>query len=213
MKTFIGGMEIKLYGRKELSQVFTNIVQSYLNSGFMIWMSGCTGSQGEEMKIDLSNDNGKTVYRVWMDKIRLYGSELREKYNVYDIDTVQIFVKKYDIKYAGQTLWMKEGTQVECYTYYLIDERKDVYVSNLNDFVELSGIQNLRRDVYYSMYYGNKEKKLSNSSFRAALKVARKEKGYKSILLKDITEVTRNNQGCYTISFSNRHSLNIKLAK
>ena len=213
MKTFIGGMEIKLYGKKELSQIFTNVVQSYLDSGFMIWMSGCSGSQGEEMKIDLSNDNGKTVYRVWMDKVRLYGSEIREKYNVYDIDTVQIFVKKYDIKYAGQTLWMKEGTQVECYTYYLIDERKDVYVSNLNDFVELSGIQNIRRDVRYSMYYSNKERKLSNSSFKAALKVARKEKGYKSILLKDITEVTRDNKGYYTISFSNRHSLSVKIAK
>ena len=213
MKTFIGGMEIKLYGKKELSQVFTNVVQSYLNSGFMIWMSGCTGSQGEEMKIDLSNDNGKTVYRVWMDKIRLYGSEIREKYHVYDIDTVQIFVKKYDTKYAHQTLWMKEGTQVECYTYYLIDERKGVYVSNLNDFVELSGIQKIRRDVYYSMHYSKKERKLPNSSFKAAFKVARKEKGYKSIQLKDITEVTRDNRGYYNISFSNRHSLSVKIAK
>ena len=129
MKTFVGGMEIKLYGKKELSQIFTNVVQSYLNSGFMIWLSGCTGSQGEEMKIDLSNDNGKTIYRVWMDKSSLYGSEISEKYKVYRIDTVEIFVKKYDIKYTGQTLWMKEGTQVECYTYYLIDERKNVYVS------------------------------------------------------------------------------------
>lgn len=213
MKTSIGGKEIKLYGKEELSQVFTNIVQSYLNSGFMIWMSGCTGSQGEEMKIDLSNDNGKTVYRVWMDKSTLYGSEIREKYHVYDIDTVQIFVKKYDIKYAGQTLWMKEGTQVECYTYYLIDERKSVYVSNLNDFVELSGIQNIRRDIYYSTYYSKKERKLSNSSFKAAFKIARKEKGYKSILLKDITEVTRDDRGYYTISFSNRHSLSVKIAK
>ena len=213
MKTFVGGMEIKLYGKKELSQIFTNVVQSYLNSGFMIWLSGCTGSQGEEMKIDLSNDNGKTIYRVWMDKSSLYGSEISEKYKVYRIDTVEIFVKKYDIKYTGQTLWMKEGTQVECYTYYLIDERKNVYVSNLNDFVELSGIQNIRRDVYYSMYYSKKERKLPNSSFKAAFKVARKEKGYKSIQLKDITAVTRDNRGYYNISFSNRHSLSVKIAK
>ena len=213
MKTFIGGMEIKLYGRKELSQVFTNVVQYYLNSGFMIWMSGCTGSQGEEMKIDLSNDNGKTVYRVWMDKGSLYGSEIQEKYNSYRIDTVEIFVKKYEIKHKNQTLWMKEGTQVECYTYYLIDERKEVYVSNLSDYVELLGIQNIRRDVYYSTYYSSKERKLPSSSFKAALKVAKKEKGYKSIQLKDITEVTRDYRGYYTISFSNKHPLSVKLEK
>lgn len=213
MKTFVGGKEIKLYGKREISQVFTNIVQSYLNDGFIIWMSGCSGSQGEEMKVDLSKDNGKTIYRVWMDKGNLYGSDIREKYNTYRIDTIEIFVKKYDIKYDNQTLWMKEGEKVESYTYYLIDERKGVYVFDLDNFAELIGIQNIRRDIYYSTYYSKKERKLPNSSFKAAFKVARKEKGYKSILLKDITEVTRNNQGYYTISFSNRHSLSVKIAK
>ena len=212
MKTFIDEKEIKLYGKNELSQVFINVVQSYLNSGFMIWMSGCSGSQGEEMKIDLSNDNGKTVYRVWMDKTTLYGSEIREKYNVYDIDIVQIFVKKYDIKYTGQTLWMKEGTQVECYTYYLIDQRKGVYVSNLNDFVELSEIQNERQRVRWE---SKKEwKSVSSIPSKILLNVVRKQKGYKSVAAKDIQSVERRvGKGYYRINFNNRSTLLLEIAK
>lgn len=210
MKTFVGGKEIKLYGRTELSQVFTNLVQSYLNSGFMIWMSGCSGSQGEKMKIDLSNDNGKTVYRIWMDEEHLYGREAEEKFHSYGVDTMKIFVKKYDITYNNQTLWMSEGEEVESYTYYRIDDRKDIYVFNSDDYIELNGIKTLRRDIYYSMYYSKKERKLSDSSFRAAWNVAKKEKGYKSILLKDITEVTRYAKG-YTISFSNKPSLSVNI--
>ena len=213
MKTFIGGKEIELYGKTELSKAFTNVVQSYLNSGFMIWMSGCSGSQGEIMKVDLSNDNGKTVYRVWMDDECRWGGENPEKYHVYEVNTVKIFVKKYEIKYPGSTLWMKEGEEVESYIYYKIDDCKCIYVVDENDFIELMKIHDNRRHVHYSTYYSNKERKLSNSSFKAAFKVARKEKGYKSILLKDITEVTRDNRGYYTISFSNRHSLSVKIAK
>lgn len=210
MKTFVGGKEIKLYGKKELSQVFTNLVQSYLNSGFMIWMSGCSGSQGEKMKIDLSNDNGKTVYRIWMDEEHLYGRDVEEKFHSYGVDTMKIFVKKYNITHNNQTLWMSEGEEVESYTYYRIDERKGIYVFNSDDYIELNGIQNLRKAIYYSMYYSKKERKLSDSSFRAAWNVAKKEKGYKSILLKDITEVTRYAKG-YTICFNNKPSLSVNI--
>ena len=210
MKTTINGKEIKLYGKKELSQVFTNLVQSYLNSGFMIWMSGCSGSQGEKMKIDLSNDNGKTVYRIWMDEEHLYGRDVEEKFHSYGVDTMKIFVKKYKITYNNQTLWMSEGEEVESYTYYRIDERKDIYVFNSDDYIELNGIRILRRNIYYSMYYSKKERKLSDSSFRAAWNVAKKKKGYKSVSLKDITEVTRYAKG-YTISFSNKPSLSVNI--
>ena len=78
---------------------------------------------------------------------------------------MKIFVKKYDIEYKYQTLWMKEGEEVECYTYYKVDDRKDVYVSDVNAFVELSEIQNIRRDVRYSIYCSKKEHKLSNSGY------------------------------------------------
>lgn len=211
MKTTINGKEIELYGRTELSKAFTNVVQSYLNSGFMIWMSGCTGSQGELMKVDLSNDNGKTVYRVWMDDDRLWGRENLEKYHTYDVDTVKIFVKKYEIKYPGSTLWMKEGEEVESYIYYKVDDRKGVYVVDENDFIELIKVHNNRQQLRWEMH--KEYKALSNIPSKVLLNVVRKQKGYKSVAVRDICSVDRRvGKGYYRIEFKNRATLLLEIA-
>lgn len=212
MKTFVGGKEIKLYGKKELSQVFTNIVQSYLDSGFMIWMSGCSGSQGEIMKVDLSNDNGKTVYRVWMKDDRLYGDDIEKKFHSYDVDVMKIFVKKYDIEYTCQTLWMKEGEEVECYTYYKIDDYKDIYVFDECDYVDLIWIHNERQRVRWEL---RKDwVSISGIPSKILLSVVRKQKGYKSVTAKDIQSVERRiNKGFYKINIANRSSLLLKIVK
>ena len=212
MKTFIGGKEIKLYGKKELSQAFTNIVQSYLNSGFMIWMSGCSGSQGEEMKIDLSNDNGKTVYRVWMNDDHLYGDDVEKKFHSYDVNVMKIFVKKYDIEYKCHTLWMNEGEEVECYTYYKIDDHKDVYVFDECDYADLIWIHNERQRVRWEL---KKDwKSVHGIPSKILLNIVRKQKGYKSVAAKDIQSVERRiNKGYYKINITNRSSLLLEIVK
>jgi len=212
MKTFVGGKEIKLYGKKELSQAFTNIVQSYLNSGFMIWMSGCSGSQGEEMKIDLSNDNGKTVYRVWMKDERLYGDDVEKKFHSYDVNAMKIFVKKYNIECKHQTLWMREGEEVECYTYYRIDDYKDVYVFDECDYADLIWIHNERQRGRWDL---RKDwESISSVPSKVLLNIVRKQKGYKSVAAKDIQSVERRiNKGYYKINIVNRSSLLLEIAK
>ena len=73
MKTTINGREIKLFGRQEISKVFTQKVSEYSVSGFYFNLSENTrGHQGEELAAYLTKDGGKTIYfifcgqRVWL---------------------------------------------------------------------------------------------------------------------------------------------------
>ena len=214
MKTTINGKEIKLFGRKELSEEFTKIVQDYLAKGFMInYSEASSGSQGEEMKIDLSNDGGKTVYRIWMDK----SYESLEK-SWQRIDTMEILVEKFENAYNASTLWAGKGETVFEKKFYRIDEgfsRKAVYCENKEDYDLFNAKRKQRwedkRGTDLDRY--NDYIDLSEKYNRLAIRCVRKIKGWKSAQLKDVTKVQRRIGYGYEIRFNTGKCCVIKTAE
>lgn len=66
MKTTVNGKEIKVFGRNDISIVFTQKVNEMLGQGFVFCFQ--SGTQGEEGKVCLTNDGGKTVYVFYVHK-------------------------------------------------------------------------------------------------------------------------------------------------
>ena len=216
MKTTINRKEIKLFGRQELSAEFTKIIQEYLLKGFMInYSEASRGSQGEEMKLDLSNDGGKTVYRIWMDKD--YAQMDVEK-TWGRIDTMEIIVEKFENAYNTSTLWAGKGETVFEKKFYRIDEgysRNAVYCENKEDYnlfyAEREQRWENKRGTEFDRY-GRNKKELAAKYNQIAIKSVRKMKGWKSALLKDIKRVDRRFGYGYEVIFNNGKSCLIKTA-
>ena len=211
MKTTINGKEIKLFGRKELSAEFTKIVQEYLAKGFVInYSEASSGHQGEEMKLDLSNDGGKIVYRVWMDK------EYEVEKTLQRIDTMVIFIEKFEDAYNASTLWAGKGETVFEKKFYRIDEgysKFAVYCENKEDYNLFYAKREQRWENKRGTEldsYGRNKKELAAKYNQIAIKSVRKMKGWKSALLKDIKRVDRRIGYGYEVIFNNGKSCFIK---
>lgn len=214
MKTTINGKEIKLFGRQELSAEFTKIVQEYLAKGFVInYSEASSGHQGEEMKLDLSNDGGKTVYRVWMDKER---EAVNNDWN--RIDVMVIFIEKFENAYNASTLWAGKGETVFEKKFYRIDEgysKFAVYCENKEDYNLFYAKRKQRYEDKSGTEldrYGRNRKELAAKYNQIAIKSVRKMKGWKSALLKDIKRVDRRFGYGYEVIFNNGKSCYIKTA-
>lgn len=183
MKTTINGREIKLFGRQEIAMVFTQKVNEYLSQGFYFNLAESSrGHQGEELSAYLTKDGGKTVYLIFADKE--YG-------NYDDADKMVLYVKKYE-NAEGRTCWMKEGEEVWKKTFYQLENhhryRQEVYVESRDEYKAIKSIQDERYDQRHNLPY---EKELPASAKRIAVDILRKKRGYKTILVKDVTKVVR----------------------
>lgn len=215
MKTTINEKEIRLYGRKELSAEFTNVVTGYLQNGFVInYSRAARGSQGEEMKIDLTNDNGKTVYRVWMDTDRESLDKSEKWYR--SVGYIRITVERYDDVEDVDTLWFGRGERVYEKRYYEIDERpRKVYCETKEEYLEISAKQDARWQAQRGSdidYYCN-TKELDEKYKKLALKSVKKIKGYKSTLLLDVTRVDRKFNGGYIVHLKEGKTCYLSLKK
>ena len=190
MKTIINGKEIKLYGDKELSEIFTQKVNEYLAKGFLVWYSHCSGCQGEEMKVDLSNDNGNTVYRIWMEK--------RYTCSILGCN-ISIFIKKYTNAKNKRTLWKNDGETVFEKSFVGVGERcgKNVYCDTEN----CADFENKKRERFESKRISNARN--INVSKKVLLKCVKAQKGYKTVKEKDIASIIRYmNQSRYFVTFT-----------
>lgn len=179
MKTIVNGKEIKLFGRNEIGMAFTEKVNEYLMKGFIFYLGEeGRGHQGEETKVCLTNDGGKTVYVIFLDKV----------YNRMDLpNTMELFVKKYER--TGRTFWMKEGEEIFRKVFYEISSRRrnDVYVENEEDSKAITKISDERLNAKYSNK--NAFEKLPATANKIAFRILKKMKGYKSVPLKNIEYV------------------------
>lgn len=180
MKTTVNGKEIKLFGRNEIGMAFTEKVNEYLMKGFIFYLGEeGRGHQGEETKVCLTNDGGKTVYVIFLDK----------RYNGFNsADTMELFVKKYER--TGRTFWLeKEGEEIFRKVFYEISSRRrnDVYVENEKDSKAITKISDERLHAKYANK--NQLKKLPATANKVAFQILKKMKGYKSVPLKNIEYV------------------------
>lgn len=180
MKTTVNGKEIKLFGTADISLMFTTIIQDYLNLGFIFnYAESARGTQGEDMKVDLTKDGGKTVYRVYVNK----------HYEGCGNTCVYIIVEKFTDCNGTSTLWQGQGEKISEKKLWQIDDRNNVYVESEEDFEAIKQVQRNRSNERYEIERCRKIKELSATANKIGLLLVRKIKGYKGTTLKQITKV------------------------
>lgn len=196
MKTTANGKEIKLFGLNEIGMAFTEKVNEYLMKGFIFYLGEeGRGHQGEETKVCLTNDGGKTVYVIFLNKA----------YNGLDLsNTMELFVKKYER--TGRTFWLeKEGEEIYKKVFYEISSRRRIYVENEEDWKAITKISNER---FYAKYANkNQLKKLPATANKVAFQILKKMKGYKSVPLKNIEYVVHEIGKGFAVKLSCQTSL------
>ena len=186
MKTTVNGKEIKVWDRNAISEVLTREVNKMLNAGFVFYFN--SGSQGEEARVCLTNDGGKTVYVFWVhtenENVDVSG-ELYAR-----TDTIVITGKKYSDVYPDMTLWFKKGEQFFEKKWYEISDRRrnNRYVETMQEYFEIKKLQDERWNVRYATL---SSRKLPECANKPALKLVKKMRGYGTTKLKDICSVVK----------------------
>ena len=184
MKTIVNGKEIKLVTRNDISSIVSQKVAEMLAHGFNFYFYG--GSQGEEGKVCLTPDEGKTVYIFWIHKEYEKVSD-----DAWDRSEVMYVTgKKYSDCYQGKTLWFSQGELFFEQKWFKLDSKNERYVENIEDWKIIDKIHSDRRDLHYEMnecYLIKLPAKMN----KIALKIIKNKKGYKSVTLKDIEFITR----------------------
>lgn len=207
MKTTVNGKEIKVFGRNDISVIFTQKVNEMLAQGYMFYFD--SGSQGEEGKVCLTNDGGKTVYVFYVHT----GYETVDETSWSRADTILITAEKFTLKYAGETLWLGKGEKFFEVKWYCINHRspgKDVYVEKVEEFKMIEKIQSERWHVRYEMK--NHGITLNEKCYKIAVSILNKRSGYKSLKVRHITKIERNENGKYYVYFEksgNNHCVSL----
>lgn len=159
-----------------------------LNRRFVFWFE--SGTQGEEGKVCLTNDGGKTVYVFYVHKEyeSLNGSWSRGR-------VIYITGEKFVKKYPDETLWLGKGEKFYEVKWLCIDERKDVYVETIEEFKEIYEITSARRKLHWEMR--NEGIEVNENVYKIAVSILNKRNGYKSVKVRHITKIMRRNGKCY----------------
>ena len=80
MKTIVNGKTINLFDKAGIGVEFTKIVNEYLQNGFVFNLAESTsGTQGEEMRVNLTNDGGNTVYIIYVGRCSISDENFRRQ--------------------------------------------------------------------------------------------------------------------------------------
>lgn len=191
MKTTVNGKEIKVFGRNDISVIFTQKVNEMLAQGYMFYFD--RGTQGEEGKVCLTNDGGKTVYVFY---VHTSYENIDEKSWAYT-NTILITAEKFTLKYAGETLWLGKGEKFFEVKWFCIDDRrsKNAYVESLEDFKMIEEVKHERRQLRYDMTHG--EKILAEKYYKIVVSILNKRNGYKSLKVRHIIKIMKRNGNYY----------------
>ena len=206
MNTTVNGKEIKVFGRNDISVIFTQKVNEMLAQGYMFYFD--RGTQGEEGKVCLTNDGGKTVYVFY---VHTSYETIDEK--LWHVDTILITAEKFTLKYVGETLWLGKGEKFFETKWFCIDNRgkKNAYVESLEDFKMIEEIKHERRSLHYHMTHDDKI--LAEKYYKIVVSILNKRSGYKSVKVRHITKVERRkDNGKYYVYFEksgNKHRVSL----
>jgi len=194
MKTTVNGKEIKVFGRNDISIVFTQKVKEMLSQGFVFCFDG--GTQGEEGKVCLTNDGGKIVYVFYVHKEyeMMNDSWSRDK-------VIYITGEKFIREYPNKTLWLGKGEKFYDQKWFCIDERKDVYVETIEEFKEIEKISSARSELRWKCNEMDRMVILGEKCHKIAVSILNKRKGYKSVKVRHIKRVEKRTNGKYYVIF------------
>lgn len=201
MKTTVNGKEIKVFGRNDISIVFTQKVNEMLGQGFVFYFE--RGTQGEEGKVCLTNDGGKTIYVfcVYKEYECIMGNRWDRNRVIY------ITGEKFVRRFPDDTLWLGKGEKFYEAKWFCIDERKDVYVETIEEFKEIDEISSARSKLRWEMK--NKQITLGEKYYKIVVSILNKRDGYKSVKIRHITKIERKSNGKYYVYFEKSGKLHI----
>ena len=198
MKTIVNGKTIELFNKAGIGAEFTKVVNEYLQNGFIFNLAESTsGTQGEEMRVNLTSDGGNTVYIVYVDRCYLHDDHFRQGLN--------LVVEKFVNAKNASTLWFGRGEIVYERMFYCISDfyHNPVFVDNKADFEAITKISDER---FHEKYSGNNQfKKLPATMNKVAFRILKKMKGYKSVPLKNIEYVVREIGKGYAVKLTSQN--------
>ena len=202
METTINGKKVKLYGKAEISKMFSNKVAEYLNNGYVfnVMDESSSGSQGEEIRASLTNDNGKTTVILWIGR------------DHKDFTDMLVFKAEKFENANNTTCWLDKGIEIEKKVLYQINDswRNRIYCENKEDMEAIDKKRSERGNRKESSYRGEVVK--SEKLKKLILKVVKTRKGYKTVKMSDISRIEKI-KNCWQVLFYGKCPVIIRLNK
>ena len=208
MKTILNGKTKEIFGRNEINAVYTTFVQMFLSQGYIIYSGDNTsGTQGEETKIHFSKDNGKTIFKLYID--RFYDNEITNE-DWFNYKGYSIIIEKFE-DINGRTLWNGEGELYLEEKFYSVtgDVYDNAFVKSINDYKEFYNFRRMRHQERSIV----KNVNLKKESFFAAIPALHKIYGYKYVRTSDIESIKHENNYFVVYFNNNKKPVTLKLAK
>lgn len=183
-KLFYSDLEIK----------YTELINEYLQKGYNINTQTFAGHQGEICKIDLRHHlEPNNVIRILFDKTY-----------TNSVDIYKILVLKYCEVDKKNTLWNERFDEVLqqnlYYEYQSRTRRSKIYLTNINDYNELTKIKD-NRAIADGRYQSN-EVDINSKIGQFIFRYCKRQSGYKGIKKSDISWIEKTKTG-YVIYFPN----------
>ena len=188
--------------RAEIDKAFTEVINRYFANGFIAYTVTMGGTQGETAKMDVTNDDGKTIYRIMM--FNDYNLKLNDNamYGTYRGITIE--VRKYvnGVDFHHNTIWNDRGEGVELYTWYEVADNK-VFTAD-REFARATVAKRNQRWRIKDEMCNTTDRIFANAVITDKLMTyINNRKGFKAVKKRDINAVWRRDNRYY-IDFKNR---------
>ena len=178
-----------VYDISYLEEIFTQHIINFYKMGYNFYSKCSGGSQGEEMKIYLSN--GKRILCIRIESRKCID-------NFFYVYKQKLIVEAFE-NFNETILWNNKGEILNIYTFYVFDSKgKYKYTDDfeLAKEIEKKRCERMLRNRPLSLIFHFD--RCSNKLYR----FVKSKKGYKTIKPKDVCEMIHkkwNNQNCYII--------------
>lgn len=180
--------------KQEISAKVTEIINSYLSKGYIIYPRAMGGSQGQDFDIVLRNGNDGVAISCWNDV-----SYISSKKYGMSMDTYEIWIETFNVamfESYSLTFWLrsdkdsynwKEDQQV--IRYFRPSNRKDWYVTE-DEAVAIYDKQCKRAMSRRISTNGRNKVFKSYEAKKLAVDIAKKHSGYKRTKIEDVNSIS-----------------------
>lgn len=189
MKTSKTG-NVTYYVMKDIASIATNIINDYVNDGYIMNIGTMAGSQGDNLKVDLAKD-GNTV------RIRIFEENVSGPVDNTVILETRIY-KGYDFSsgHSASILWNHDGEELTSRKFYAVSNcryssREDTFY--VDDEEEAHRVEAVRhqRMMSKSQLRSIKSYHMTSISPDKVIGIIKSRQGYKRTKVSDIGPVYR----------------------
>ena len=200
-------VKFNVFKKADIAKVYTAKVAELLADGYVFSFTN-RGNQGEETKADFTNDNGKTVIRILVceDSEILNETKWHER-----ADTLVVEARRYDNADQLPTIWNNKGEVIWQKVYYCLGNRYDcnAFTDSKEAVVAITKLREERFENRKATIYSLDGIRLPLTLAKPALKIIRKQRGYKTVKVSDINRICRKTEG-YLVYITGKYPIWIK---